>query len=138
MIPDTLIVALAVIELLAVVAMGIAVGMMIRRVKAVMAWAQPAMQESKAIAARGKATGLELKSRVMAFSDSFRTLVEHVGRRLETTTRLAREVVHPSAAPLQDAARALTGPNGLVSRIARLHEAGKIAAGDGNGQRVHR
>jgi hypothetical protein len=133
--PEWIIVALAVIELLAVAGMGAAAYMMYRRVKVVSGWAQPAMREAKAIAARGKATGLETRDRAMAFYHSFRTLSQHVGRKVQTTTRLAREVVHPDLASLQEAAQALEGPRSLMRRVARLHEAGKIAAGQGNGRR---
>jgi hypothetical protein len=131
--PEILIVALAVLELLAVVGMGAAAFMMYRRARAAATWAQPAVQESKAIAARGKATAWETKNRTLAFYGASRDLVEHVGQKVQTTTRLAREVVHPDLSPLQEAARAVTGPKGLVTRWSRLREAGKIAAGQGNG-----
>src|SRR5207244_1396212 len=123
-----------VVQLLAVAGMGTAGFMMFRRAKAVAEWAQPSVQEAKAIAGRGKATALETRQRVLDLSGLVRTLVQHVTRKVQTTTRLAREVVHPDLKPLQDAARAVTGPDGLASRLSRLHEAGKIAAGKGNGR----
>jgi hypothetical protein len=132
--PEIAIVALAVTQLLAVAGMGIAGFMMFRRVKAVAGWAQPSVQEAKAIAGRGKATALDTKGRAVGLYGRIRTLVRHVGRKVQTTTRLAREVVHPDLKPLQEAARAVTGPDGLASRLSRLHEAGKIAAGKGNGR----
>lgn len=133
--PDMIIIVLAVVELLAVIVMGIAAFMMYRRVKTVTAWAQPSVQEAKAIAARGKATALESKDRAMAFTRTFQALAQHVGQKVETTKRLAREVVHPDRTPLQEAARALAGPAGVARRLSRLHEAGKVAAGQGNGSR---
>jgi hypothetical protein len=133
--PEMMIVALAVTEVLAVIGMGIAGWLSYRRVKVVTGWAQPAVQEAKAIATRGKATAQETKKRAMTFYSTSRTLAQHVGRKVQTTTRLAREVVHPDLTPLQEAARAVTGPNGLARRLSRLHEAGKIAAGESNGSR---
>ena len=136
--PEMVIVALAVIQFLTLAGMGIAGLMMFRRVKAVAGWAQPSVQEAKAIAGRGKTTALETKDRVLELYSGIRTLVQHVGRKVQTTTRLAREVVHPDLKPLHDVARAVTGPEGLASRFSRLHEAGKIAAGKGNGQSSNR
>jgi hypothetical protein len=133
--PETLIVALAVIEALAVAAMGIAGFLMYRRVQEVSGWIKPAIHESKAIAARGKATALGTKERVMTFYGTPKALVQLVGRKMQTTTRLAREVVRPDLKPLHETARALTGPDGLAARIARLHQASKIGAGQGNGTR---
>jgi hypothetical protein len=133
--PDMIIVLLAVIELLAVIAMGIAAFMMYRRAKSVTAWAQPSVREAKAIAARAQGTALESKNRALAFTQTVRTLVQHVGQKVETTKRLAREVVNPDRTPLQEAARALAGPAGVARRLSRLHEAGKVAAGQGNGRR---
>jgi hypothetical protein len=115
--------------------MGIAGFLMYRRVKIATGWAEPAVQESKAIVARGKATALESKNRAMAFSHTFRTLAQHVGQKVETTTRLAREVIRPDLSPLQEAARAATSANGLVKRLSRLRQAGRIAAGERNGSR---
>ena len=135
--PEIWIIVMAAIELLAFIAMGAAAFLMYRRAKNVAGWAQPAVHESKAIAARGKATALETKERTLSFYGVSRTLVQHVGRKVQTTTRLAREVVHPGMAPLQQAARAVTGPEGLAARLSRLHEAGKIAAGQGNGHDAH-
>jgi hypothetical protein len=131
-VPDMMIVVLAVIEFLAVIGMGIAAFLMYQRIQTVNGWVQPSIQESKAIALRGRATALETRNRAMTFAGIVRTLVLHVKQKVHTTTRLAREVVHPSL-PLQETARALTGPDGLARRLARLHEAGKIAAGRGNG-----
>ena len=136
--PEIAIVALAALQLLAVAGMGIAGFMMFRRAKAVAEWTQPSVQEAKAITGRTKATALETKQRALNLSDRVRTLVRHVGRKVQTTTRLAREVVHPDLKPLQDAARAVAGPDGLASRLSRLHEAGKIAAGKGNGRGADR
>jgi hypothetical protein len=133
-IPDMIIVALAILEVLALVAMGLAALLMYHRVKTVNGWVQPAMRESRAIAARGQATALESKERTLVFSRSVQSLVQHVKQKAQTTARLAREVVHPSL-PLQQTARALTGPDGLTRRLARLREAGKIAAGHGDGSR---
>jgi hypothetical protein len=135
--PDMIIIVLAVIEFLAVIGMAIAAFLMYQRIQTVNGWMQPSIQESKAIALRAKATALETKNRAMAFSQTVRTLVLHVKRKVQTTTRLAREVVHPSLPPLHETARALTGPDGLARRLARLHEAGKIAAGRGNGHESH-
>jgi hypothetical protein len=131
------IVVMAIIELLAVIAMGVAGFLMYRRAKEVAGWVQPALQESKTIAARGKSTALETRDRARSFYNGSRTLVQHVGRKVQTTARLAREVVHPDLAPLQQAARAVAGPDGLAARLSRLHEAGKIAAGQGNGHDAH-
>lgn len=136
--PEIGIIGLAAIELLAVIAMGVAAFLMYRRAKDVAGWAQPAVRESKAVAARGKATALETRDRSLDFYRASRTLVQRVGRKVQTTTRLAREVVHPDLAPLQQAARAAAGRDGLAARLARLHEAGKIAAGQDNGQGAHR
>jgi hypothetical protein len=133
--PETIIVALAVTEVLAVIAMGLAAFLMYRRVKVVTGWAQPAIQESKAIAERANATARETRSQAMAFYGTFKTLAQHVGRKVQTTTRLAREVVQPDLTPLQEATRAVAGPDGLARRLSRLHEAGKIAAGETNGSR---
>jgi hypothetical protein len=135
--PETWIVVMAVIELLAVIAMGAAAFLTFRRAKEVAGWARPALQESKAIAARGKTTALETKARAVSVYRVSRTLVQHVGHKVQTTTRLAREVVHPDLAPLQQAAQAVAGPDGLAARLSRLHEAGKIAAGQGNGHDAH-
>jgi hypothetical protein len=128
-VPEIMIVALAVVELLAVVAMGIAAFMVYRRVNEVAAWAQPTVQEAKAIATRGQTLARETRARAIAFPTSFRTLAQHVNQKVQTTTRLAREAVHPALPPIQEASRALTGPDGLAARLSRLHEAGKIAAG---------
>jgi hypothetical protein len=133
--PDMIIVVLAVVEVLMVVAMAIAAFMMYQRGKTVTTWAQPAVQEAKAIAARGQATALETRNRAMAFTQTCRTLVQRVGQKLETTKRLALEVVHPDRRPLQEAAQALAGPAAAIRRLSRLHEAGKVAAGQGNGSR---
>src|SRR5712691_10959293 len=122
--PEIWIIVMAAIELLAFIAMGAAAFLMYRRAKNVAGWAQPAVHESKAIAARGKATALETKERALSFYDVSRTLVQHVGRKVQTTTRLAREVVHPDLAPLQQAARTVVGPDGLAARLSRLHQAG--------------
>jgi hypothetical protein len=132
---DMVILVLAVVELLAVVAMAIAAFMMYQRVKTVTAWAQPSVQETKAIAARAQATALESKNRALAFAQTFRTLVRRVGQKVQTTKRLAREIVHPDRTPLEEAARVLAGPAGVARRLSRLHEAGKVAAGQGNGSR---
>jgi hypothetical protein len=131
--PEIWIVVMAAAQVLAVIAMGATGFLIYQRAKAAAKWAQPAMQESKAIAARGKATVLETRNRTVAFYHTFHTLVQHVGRKVQTTTRLAREVVHPDLAPLQGAVRSVAGPNGLAARLSRLHQAGKIAAGQGNG-----
>lgn len=133
--PDMVIVVLAVVQLLAVVGMAIAAFIMYQRVKTVTAWAQPSAREVKAIAARGQATALETRNRVLAFTHTCRQLVQHVGQKLETTKRLAREVVQPGPSPLQETARALAGPANVARRLSRLHEAGKVAAGQGNGSR---
>jgi hypothetical protein len=132
--PEIIIVTLAVIQLLALAGMGIAGWMLFRRVKTVSGWAQPSVQEAKAIAARGKASALGTRDRGLDLYGRVRMLVQHVGRKVQTTTRLAREVVHPNLTPLQDVARVVSGPEGLASRLSRLHEAGKIAAGQGNGR----
>ncbi len=131
--PEIWIVVMAAVQVLAVLSMGVTGLLIYQRAKTAASWAQPAMQESRAIAARAKATALETRERAVFFSHTVRTLVQHVGRKLQTTTRLAREVVHPDLAPLQEAARSVTGPNGLAARLSRLHQAGKIAAGQGNG-----
>jgi hypothetical protein len=136
--PEIMIVALAVVQLLAVAGIGVAGFMMYRRAKTVSLWAQPATQEAKAIAGRGRATALESKARALELSGRIRTLVQHVGRKVQTTARLAREVVHPDLKPLQEAVHAVTGPAGLASRLSRLHEAGKIAAGQGDGRGADR
>jgi hypothetical protein len=132
--PEILIVALAVLQFLALLGMGIAGFLLYRRAKTVVGWTQPSLQESRAIAARGKATALETRQRVQSVAGVSRALVQHVGRKAQTTTRLAREVVHPDLTPLQEASRALTGARGLVSRLSRLREAGRIAAGQGDGK----
>src|ERR1700730_383874 len=93
--PEIWIVVMAAIELLAFIAMGVAGFLMYRRAKEVAGWVQPALQESKTIAARGKATVIETRDRAMSFYNGSRTLVQHVGRKVQTTARLAREVVHP-------------------------------------------
>jgi len=131
--PEMVILIMALLDVLAVISMGVAGFMIYRRATQVVAWAQPALHESKAIAARGKATAMETKSRALLFYQVSRTLVNHVGRKVQTTTRLAREVVQPNRTALQEAARAVTGPDGLAARLSRLHEAGKIAAGQDNG-----
>jgi hypothetical protein len=136
--PEIGIVALAVIQCLAVAGMGIAGFMLFRRAKTVADWAQPSVQEARAIAGRGKATALETKNRALDLSGRIRTLVRHVGQKVQTTSRLAREVVRPDLKPLQEAARSVIGPDGLASRLSRLHEAGKIAAGKGNGRGADR
>jgi hypothetical protein len=136
--PEIAIVTLAVLQLLAVAGMGIAGLMMLRRAKAVADWARPSVQEARAIAGRGQTTALETKQRALGLSAQVRTLVQHVSRKVQTTTRLAREVVRPDLKPLQDAARAVAGPEGLAARLSRLHEAGKIAAGKGNGRGADR
>jgi hypothetical protein len=137
-VPDTIIVVLAAVEVLAVIGMGVAAFLMYRRVQTVSAWTRPAVAESKAIAARGKATALDTRERAMAFTRSVRALVQHVNHKVQTTTRIAREVIHPNLAQLQQAARAVSGPEGLARRLSRLHAAGKIAAGQGNGSESHR
>ncbi len=136
--PEWIIAVLAVLELLAVVGMGLAGLQLYRRTRVVVGWTQPAARDAKAIAARGKSTALTTKDRAMAFYQSFRGLARHVGQKVQTTTRLAREVVHPDLEPLQEASRTLAGPDGLVSRLSRLHQAGKIAAGQGNGHESRR
>jgi hypothetical protein len=98
-------------------------------VKEVTAWIQPAVTESKTIATRAQALARETKARGMAFYTSLRTLAQHVNQKVQTTTRLAREAVHPALPQIQEASRALTGPDGLVTRLSRLHEAGRVAAG---------
>jgi len=128
-VPETLIVVLAVVELLAVIAMGIAALMVARRAKEVAAWIQPSVKESTAIAARVQAMARETKARGMAVYTAVRAVAQHVNQKFQTTTRLAREAVHPALPPIQDASRALTGPDGLVTRLSRLHQAGRIAAG---------
>lgn len=135
--PEIGIIVMAAIELLAVIAMGIAALLIYRRAKQVAGWTQPLLRDSQAIAQRGKATGFETRDRALAFYHVFRQLVAHVGRKVQTTTRLAREVTHPSLSPLQEAARAVGGPDGVAARLARLHEAGKIAAGQDNGRGAH-
>ena len=137
-VPDIIIVVLAVVEVLAVIGMGVAGFLMYRRVQTVSAWARPAINESKAIAARGKTTALETRERAMAFTRSVQALVQHVNQKVKTTTRIAREVIHPNLAPLQETARAVSGAESLARRLSRLHAAGKIAAGEGNGSESHR
>jgi hypothetical protein len=137
-VPDIIIVVLAAVEVLAVIGMGVAAFLMYRRVQTVSAWARPSINESKAIAARGKATALETRESAMAFSAKVRALVQHVNQKVQTTTRIAREIIHPNLAPLQQAARAVSGPEGLARRLSRLHAAGKIAAGEGNGSESQR
>src|SRR2546423_9576211 len=117
--PEIAILALAVLQLLAVVGMGIAAFLLFRRAKTVAEWAQPSVQEAKAIAARGKTTALETKQRAFDLYGHIRRLVQHVGQKVQTTTRLAREVVRPELKPLQEATRVLTGPDGLASRLSR-------------------
>jgi hypothetical protein len=131
--PEIWIVVMAAAQLLAVIGMGVTGFLIYHRARAAAAWAQPALQESKSIAARGKATALETRSRTMVFYHTFRALIQHVGRKVQTTTRLAREVVHPDLPALQGAVRSLAGPGGLAARLSRLHQAGKIAAGQSNG-----
>jgi hypothetical protein len=135
--PEIWIVVMAAVQLAAVLGMGVTAFLIYQRAKAAAGWAQPSINESKAIAARARATALETRDRAKLFSDTVRTLVQHVGRRVQTTTRLAREVVRPDLAPLQEAARSVAGPAGLAARLSRLHQAGKIAAGQGNGHDTH-
>lgn len=131
------IVVMAAVQALALLVLGVTGLLIYQRAREVAGWGRPALQESRAIAARGKATALQTRSRVQAFVRTVRGLVQHVGRRVQTTTRLAREVVRPDLPPLQQAARSIAGPNGLAARLSRLHEAGKIAAGQGNGHDRH-
>jgi hypothetical protein len=133
-VPDILIVVFAVIEFLAVVGMGIAAYLMYRRTQTVQSWIEPAVEETKAIAARGKATALESKTRAMAFADLTRTVAQHVAQKVRTTTRVAKEVVRPDRTSLQEAARAVAGPVDVARRLSRLHRASKIASGQGNGR----
>jgi len=135
--PEIWILVMAAIQLLAVIAMGVTGFLMYRRAREGAGWVQPAMRESQAIAARGKATALESKERALACYRVSRTLVQRVGRKVQTTARLARTVVQLDRAPLQQAARTVTGPDGLAARLSRLREAGKIAAGQGNGNAAH-
>jgi hypothetical protein len=135
--PEIWIIVMAAIELLAFLGMGAAAFLMYRRAKDVAGRVQPAVRESKAIAAHGKGTALATKDRALSFYEVSHQLVQHVGRKVQTTTRLAREVVHPELAPLQQAARTVAGPEGLAARLFRLREAGKIAAGQGNGHDAH-
>jgi hypothetical protein len=133
-VPEILILLFAAIECLAVLAMGLAAYQMYRRAKTVQAWVEPGLAESKAIASRGKATALESRDRALAFANLARTVAQHVGQKVQTTTRVAKEVVHPDRTSLQQAARAVAGPVDVARRLSRLHQAGKIAAGQGNGR----
>lgn len=131
------IIVMAAVQVLALLVLGMTGLLIYQRVQEVAGWGRPALRESRVIAARGKATALQTKSRAQVFVRTVRGLIQHVSRRVQTTTRLAREVVHPDLPPLQQAARSLAGPNGLAARLSRLHEAGKIAAGQGNGHDTH-
>jgi hypothetical protein len=132
---DWLIVAAAVLDLIFVIVLVI-VGL---RFKALAGegtrMARPLSERGRRIAGTGQHLVETARTRGETMLRVIRTVAQHVGARIETTRRIASEVVHPRTATIDQVARTTDEGRAWIARLTRLGAAARRAAGGDAGSR---
>jgi hypothetical protein len=133
---DWLIVAAAVIDVIALLALVI-VGL---RFKALASesqqMARPLIERGRRIAGTGRELVVTGKSRGDAMRHVVQTLMSHVNARVRTTRRIVAEVAHPDTSTLGGVTHSLEQGRAWADRLSRLGAAAQRAAGS-NGHDRH-
>ena len=130
---DWLIIAGAVIDFIALLALVI-VGL---RFKALASEGQqkarPLIERSRRIAGTGQQMALTARTRGEEIRSVVQTLAAHVSARVQTTRRIIAEVAHPDTSTLHDVTHTLEQGRTWAERLSRLGAAAHRAA-DSNGR----
>jgi hypothetical protein len=138
---DTFVVAIAVIQIVAVILMGMAGFSMMETAKRGQKVWKPALDEAKAIATVGSGIARNAAQQGTAAAARVKAITELVKRRVDTTVRIAKEIkpgANGAASELQqqrasalDAARKVGGLARSVNRVRSAVESAARAAKEG-------
>lgn len=132
---DILIVTFAVLDFVFLIVLAV-VGMRFRAL-ALQAGqgVRPLTQRTQRIAGTGKRLAVTAETRGASILTVAKALAHDVGEKVETTRRIAAEVVHPTGSSLESVARTVEQGQAWTARLSRLGAAARRAAGRNGGGR---